>query len=78
MGTYQSNSRYLEAFKSHLKVIKAHNFSMGYHPSLDITSLLEKHNMTSETAIFKNIGHHQGKLEIHLTCLCLIGSDNLM
>ena len=79
MGAYQSNTGYMEVFKSYLKVFKAHIVDVGYHPSLAITLLLEKHNMTSETTIKekKDRGQHQGKGEIHLTCLFLSGADIL-
>ena len=47
---YLSNADYLGAFKSNLKVNKAHNVEVGYHPRLAVISLQEKHNITSNTA----------------------------
>ena len=37
---YQSNTGYLEDFKSHLKFSEAHDGSVGYHPGLAASTLL--------------------------------------
>ena len=47
---YQYNTDYLEAFKSHLTVSKDHKGSMVYHPGLAAAILLEKYNITTDTA----------------------------
>ena len=46
-GSYQSNSKYLESFKAHLKVIESHNGSVVYHTVLAAVSIQENHNITS-------------------------------
>ena len=48
-GPYQSKSYSLEAFKAHLKISKAHNEAVGYHPTLAAIMIQEKHNITSDT-----------------------------
>ena len=47
---YQANAEYMEYFKDHIKVSKAHNGYVGYHSELSASALREKHIITSETA----------------------------
>ena len=41
---------YLEVFKAHLKVSKAHNGAVGYHNGISESALLEKHNIIIDAA----------------------------
>ena len=47
---YHSNADYLEVFKAHLKLIKAQNIALGYHPGLAVVALQVKYIITSDTA----------------------------
>ena len=39
----------MEAFKAHLKISRAHNVAVGYHPTLSAIALQEKYNITRDT-----------------------------
>ena len=40
----------LEDFKEHLKVRKAHNRALGYHPGVSAAELLEQQKINGETS----------------------------
>ena len=40
---------YLEGIKSYLKVSKAHNRAIEYHPGLEAAALMDKHDINGNT-----------------------------
>ena len=63
----------MEALNVNIKVSKAHNGAVGYHPGLAAIILQEKQNITSDTANKDhNIEANTKDMERYLPCMFLI------